>query len=587
MVTPRVSRKEREAAMYFRPELLLNGARVAASVSGGRTLMTRTAIVLISVVVILAAVPSHMAAQVSLSFTPMLIEMTAAPGETRAFEVVMMNEGRAMNADFLIYTADLAQKANGDYEVLDVGTSERSCAKWIKLSADKASIGPGETFAVRGTLTVPRGASGGRYAAVVFELIPEPRKGGPALASSTFVQRFATVVELSIPARQVQKRLDVTGFSVAHASENPAYASAYGKQAVILSAEVKNEGSIHVFARGSMILRDAAGKRLREIPLGAGRGIVIPGATVNLGSVLPAGLAPGDYVADISVKYGGLRPTSAKIPFGIRGSGAQAARAETTAVIAPFSVDPGDFDLSYPAGATAAKSLVLENQSDQAIRVEGCAMPLAFDEEGELVTGEVALSASSCAGWIELKPNVVEIKPRSRQVVRMMISIPRGESGGKYANVVFTATPVSPDKGQTWSGESGAVVSLRVGKEFSTLGKLSPVTMEDGGPSVGMVFGTIFENTGTIHVKPRASMTIKKRVMPESVPGIEYVGPGSLVEVNSIDLGEEENVVLPGGRRLFNVALSGGLEPGDYVVEFLVNYGGKSPLYVMREFTVK
>ncbi len=573
--------------MYFRPELLLNGARVAASVSGGRTLMTRTAIVLISAVVILAAIPSRMAAQVSLSFTPMLVEMTAGPGETRVFEVVMMNEGRAVNADFLIYSADLAQKTNGDYEVLDVGKSERSCAKWIKLSADKASIGPGENFAVKGTLTVPRGASGGRYAAVVFELIPEPRKGDPALASSTFVQRFATVVELSIPARQVQKRLDVTGFSAERATENPAYASTYGKHAVILSAEVKNEGSIHVFARGSMILRDAAGKRLREIPLGAGRGIVIPGATVNLGSVLPAGLAPGDYVADISVKYGGLRPASAKIPFSIGAGGAQAAKAETTAVISPFSVDPGDLDLSYPAGATAARSLVIENRSDQAIRVEGRVTPLAFDDEGELLTGEIAPSASSCAQWIELKPNVVEIKPRSRQVVRMMISIPKGESGGKYANVAFTAMPASPEKGQTWSGESGAVVFLRVGKEFSTLGKLTPITTEDGGPSVGMVFGTIFENTGTIHVKPRASMTIKKRVMPESVPGIEYVGPGSLVEVNSIDLGEEENVVLPGGRRLFNVALSGGLEPGDYVVEFLVNYGGKSPLYVMREFTVK
>jgi len=214
-------------------------------------------------------------------------------------------------------------------------------------------------------------------------------------------------------------------------------------------------------------------------------------------------------------------------------------------------------------------------------------MPLAFDDEGELVTGEVAPSVASCAQWIELKPGVVEIKPRSRQVVRMMISIPKGESGGRYANVVFTATPVSADKGQAWSGESGTVVFLRVGKEFSTLGRLAPITMEDGGPSVGTVFGTVFENTGTIHVKPRASMTIKKRVMPESIPGIEYVGPGSLVEVSSLDLGEEENVVLPGGKRIFNVALSGGLEPGDYVVEFLVNYGGKAPLYVMREFTVK
>lgn len=557
------------------------------SMLGQDGLMKRIVPISLGIIVAFVMASGYIGAQVSLSFTPMLVEMTAAPGETKPFEVIMMNESKAATAEFLIYTADLAQKRGGDYEVVDAGKSEHSCAKWIKLSADKATIGPSGAFAVKGTLSVPRGASGGRYAAVVFELVPEGRKGEPAFASSTFVQRFVTAVELTIPARQTQRRLDVTGFNVAHAAENPAYASTYGKQAVVLSAELKNEGDIHVFARGSMILRDGTGKRLREIPLGAGRGVVLPGATVSLGSVLPGGLAPGDYIADISVKYGGMRPATAKVPFSVCESGTEVAKTETAAVIAPFSVDPGDFDLSYPAGATAAKSLVIENRSDQAIRVEGRALPLAFDEEGELVSDETGASAASCAQWIELKPNVVEIKPRSRQVVRMMISIPKGESGGKYANVVFTATPVSTDKGQAWSGESGAVVFLRVGKEFSTLGALSPIMMEDGGPSVGTVFGTVFENTGTIHVKPRASMTIKKRVMPESVPGIEYVGPGSLVEVNSIDLGEEENVVLPGGKRLFNVALSGGLEPGDYVVEFLVNYGGKSPLYVMREFTVK
>ncbi len=549
--------------------------------------MTKIISILVGLIVVLTVTAGHARAQISLSFSPMLVELTMQQGSRRTFSVLVRNESKTNTASFLVYVTDLMQHLDGDYQVVDEGKREHSCSKWIKLSTDRATIGPNEVAAVTATLTVPRGESGGRYAAVAFELVPEQRKGDPAFASSTFVQRFVTVVELTIAARQVQKRLDVTGFSVKRASEEPACADAYGRQAIILSALVKNEGDIHVFARGSMILRDSTGKRLREIPLGVGRGIVIPGATVSFGSVLPAGLAPGDYVADISVKYGGLRPASAKIPFSIGESGAQVAKAKTTAVIAPFSIDPGDLDLSYPAGATAAKSLVIENRSDQAIRVEGCALPLAFDEEGELVTGEAAASTSSCAQWIELKPSVVELKPRSRQVVRMMMAIPKGESGGKYANVAFTATPVSTDNGQTWSGESGAVVFLRVGKEFSTLGKLSPVTMEDGGPSVGMVFGTIFENTGTIHVKPRASMTIKKRVMPESVPGIEYVGPGSLVEVNSIDLGEEENVVLPGGRRLFNVALSGGLEAGDYVVEFLVNYGGKSPLYVMREFTVK
>ena len=544
------------------------------------------ALLVLGLVVSLYLVAGVVGAELSISLTPLLIELPANPGETKTFSVLITNESKAETAEFLVKVADLAQKANGDYRVEDAAKSEYSCASWIVLSADRISVGPGESAAVAGRLTVPRNAFGGRYAAVVFELVPEGKQGD-ALGSTTLYYRMVTAIEVLISSPKTTREIAVSGFSVLFARDNASYAGSFGEEALILVAKIRNQGNGHVIARGTLTLRDSAGRRLRQIPLGTGRGLILPRSEVNLVSVLPAGLSPGQYVADISVTYGGRRPAVAKIPFSVASDLATNKTPSIQATIAPFSVDPGDLDLSYPAGATAAKSLVIENRSDQAIRVEGRAMPLAFDEEGELVPDETAAFASSCAQWIELKPNVVEIKPRSRQVVRMMISIPKGEAGGKYANVVFTATPASADKGQAWSGESGAVVFLRVGKEFSTLGKLSPITMEDAGPSVGTVFGTVFENTGTIHVKPRASMTIKKRVMPESVPGIEYVGPGSLVEVNSIDLGEEENVVLPGGRRLFNVAFSGGLEPGDYVVEFLVNYGGKSPLYVMREFTVK
>ena len=410
--------------MYLWFELFRCTDRTSRS---GHTLMRRACSVLTSVAVVLVIASSYANAQVSLSFTPMLVELTAAPGSVRTFEIVVTNESKASAANFRVYTADIAQKPNGDYEVVDQGTSEYSCAKWMKLSVDRVTAAPSQSSAVKVAMTVPRGASGGKYAAVMFELIPEERKGEPAFASSTFVQRFVTVVELSIPARQVKKRLDVTGFNVAHASEQPVYSSMYGKQAIILSAEVKNEGDIHVNARGSMLLRDGTGKRLREIPLGAGRGILIPDATVNLGSVLPGGLAPGDYIADISVKYGGMRPATAKIPFTVEETGAKVAKTETLAHIAPFSVDPEQLDLTGIPGATVARALVVENRSDQAIRIEGRVAPLAFDDEGELILGEVEESAISCADWIELRPDVVEIRPRARQVVRMMLSIPKGE----------------------------------------------------------------------------------------------------------------------------------------------------------------
>ncbi len=534
----------------------------------------------------LAARPAAVEAQTQVSFTPLLTQLTLMPGSVSNFEVVVTNTGKVAPAEFSVYAADITQKPNGEYEVLPAGKSQYSCASWIKLSTQSLKVGPGSTGAVACTVSVPRSASGGRYAAIVLEMAPEPKRDTGALGSTAVVQRFVSVVELTVPTRTLQRRLDITGFTASSAADKPAYVSKYGTSALILTLQVSNPGTVHVFADARMILRDAAGKRLREIPLGSGRGIVLPASTVSMTSVLPAGLAAGDYTADVMVYYGGVRPATAKIPFTVDEGTASASKAEITAVIAPFSADPDEFDLTYPAGATAARSVVIHNRSDQTIRVTGRASALSYDSEGQIVLDQVD-SPSSCAQWIKLNPEAVDIKPGAKQVVRMTIVIPKGEAGGKYANLVFTATPVDGVEGDAWAGETGTTITLRVGKEFITSGELSSITVEDGGPSVGRVFGTVFTNTGTIHVKPSTSVTIKRRIMPEPIPGIEYIGRGSLENVAQLNLGEELSPVLPGGTRELFVAMSGDLEPGDYVVEFLVNYGGETPLYQVHEFSLK
>jgi hypothetical protein len=551
-------------------------------------------------------------AQVSISLTPLLIELAGAPGETKSFNILLVNESKAATAHFRVFATDVIQRSNGDYRVVEQGESEYSCARWIKLSREEATLGPGEALSVDGKLAIPRAVYGGRYAAVVFELAPEKRKDGEEVfASAEFVQRFATVIEVSIPAPRVRKALSVSGFSVRAAAENPRYAAAYGNDALILVGEVRNEGNTHVFARGSLTLRDGSGKRLRQIPLGSGRGLVLPEATVNLVSVLPSGLAPGNYIADISVKYGGMRPALAKVPFTVSSSGAETRGAGGETKLAPFSVEPASLDLTYPAGAVAARSIVVKNESDVPLHVEGKALPLAYDEEGELVQDESTLAATpskwSCAGWIELKPSSMDIRPGGQQVVRVTISIPRDQAGGRYANLVFTATPSgegggagrgeagsrasaetpSPRETPAWAGEAGAVVSLTVGKQVEKIAELSELRIEDGGPSVGLIFSTVFKNTGTTHVKPQVTFGIKRHVVPESVPGVEYVGPGSWEDVDSVDLGELENTVLPGGTRLLRAGYARALESGRYMVEVTVRYGGKAPLYVSREFEVR
>lgn len=539
-------------------------------------------------VLILMVACSSARAQSSLNLSPMLVELTAAPGTAQDFAVTLVNESSTRPAHVRIYVTDVGQRSDGEYSILDKGTSPWSCAGWMELGVQEAIVEAKRSLTVTCKLKVPRGASGGRYAAIVFELVPE-KPVASAVVRSTVIQKFVAIVELSIPARQVKKALTISEFSVRRVEENSVAAQDYGSSAVIFAAEVKNEGDIHVAARGRIILRDGQGKRLREMPLGGGRCVVLPGAAINLRSVLRAGLSPGDYVAEVTVDYGVTRPARVRVPFRIDELAVEAGVGDMIMPIANLSVEPTELDLAYPAGATAARSLIVENQSSQVIRVEGRALDLSFDEDGDLVLDGIESASASCADWVELRPSSFELKPGARQVVRMVIAIPKGVSGGRYANVAFSSAPVAQgghSSDPVWSGENGTVVFLRVGTVFDAQGELDPISIVDSAPSTGMVFRTVFRNVGNIHVKPTSSMILKKRVMPKSVEGMEYIGTGQLVVVDSLDLGEEATVVLPGGSRALNVALNTRPDPGDYVVEFVVGYGGETPLVQTLEFTV-
>ena len=166
-------------------------------------------------------------------------------------------------------------------------------------------------------------------------------------------------------------------------------------------------------------------------------------------------------------------------------SGTEVAKVETTAVIAPFSVDPEMLDLSGIPGATVARPVVIENRSDQTIRVEARATTLAFDDEGELITEETESSAPSCADWIEVKPSVVEVRPGKASSADDAFYT-QGRVRRKvckhniYCNTVSEDTSTTPASSE-WSGKP-YVVFLAVGKEFEVMGELTPITIVDGGP---------------------------------------------------------------------------------------------------------
>jgi len=510
----------------------------------------------------------------TVSFAPMLTELTLAPGSSGQFTVMLRNDSADKTVECSIYAADIQQRPDGQYRLAEAGGSAYSAVPFIQLSADRAEVGPGEVHTVVATVTVPWGVSGGRYAAVVFELEPEARADQSGAASTAVVQRLMSVVEVTIPGRQTQSRLDIVGFSALGAEQRPSFARQYGPDTMALEASVRNSGEVHVFARGTFVLRDASGRRLLETPIGGGRGIVLPGATVSLATILPRGLAPGGYVADISVSYGGARRATARVPFTVDSVGdvvvggtGETAGGGQMAAIASLSVSPAELELSYMAGATITRTLTVENLSDQSIQVEVRVAALAVDGQ--------AASAPSCEGWIQLWPERFAVAPGARQTVQMILSIPEGEWGGRYASILLDAQPMGD--GQSWSVQTGSQVYLCVGRDVPLEAELGRVEFEDSGPTAGTVAGVVLANTGAAHFRPRTTV----QLMAESE------GTGSWVMVGSMELSDEAEPLLPGATRALLAPLPSGLEPGRYQVRFLVECEAGRVLTAEGELTVE
>src|SRR5690606_22619197 len=143
----------------------------------------------------------------------------------------------------------------------------------------------------------------------------------------------------------------------------------------LLYADLTNESNIHVLGRGTLHIRNAEGRKVREIPLGQGRGVVLPDATLRFSSILPAGLPPGTYTVQAVINYGGLRPAIAQREFTIDGPALEASAFHGGPAL-QLSVQPTQLELSIPVGARRVESITVQNFEEVPIRITGRAQPL-------------------------------------------------------------------------------------------------------------------------------------------------------------------------------------------------------------------
>ena len=205
-----------------------------------------------------------------------------------------------------------------------------------------------------------------------------------------------------------------------------------------------------------------------------------------------------------------------------------------------ITISPLTFELSANPGDTITNTIKIYNPTDSIISIK--METEDFKPIGE--TGQVIVTPEeeiiySLKKWVKTRPTEFTLEPKEQKFVDFTIEVPENaEPGGKYGSVLASTTGVIGETpvGLAIGQKVGALLLLTVAGEV----KESLVTKEFTAPSF-LEYGPVtflmrFENTGTVHVRPRGFVTITnwlgKKVADVEFPQLNVI-PGAIRKVET------------------------------------------------------
>lgn len=508
---------------------------------------------------------SSVGAQTDLSimYAPMVLELVGERGTSVPFEITILNDSQFATAHFQADVFGLSESRSGVYNLRKVDDWEYGASSWVELSETEFTVQPGEYYVLRGLVRIPRQAPPSGYATVVAVLVPEEAPEDVA-ASTSYFQQFPVALEITI-GQNHRRSAFISEFRVIPTGSSPELSVAYGRDALLFLASLENDGDVHVRGKGQLIIRDMQGRRIRTVPLGTGRGVIIPQATLDFGSVV-RGLAPGEYEIEARIDYGGHRPAVARTTLEIDADeskmleivGGRALRVD---------VAPARIELALQRQGYRAATVTLTNHDTVDVRFKVYAEELLHDFDGSPVTVEPGVVLPySAAAWVQVRPDEFVLRPGQRRNIVIGFQVPEFEDGGRYTRIRIQAEPAEPEE----DADASVVITDLDVSAFLSLGTqlVRSIAVDElyweQIPNTPFVrVGMLVQNTGNIHFPVEGRVTLLRHI-----PAFEEIFDDlivqhderwDVVEQKAADVSSEP--ALPGESRFVQVALDTPFEP--------------------------
>ncbi len=535
------------------------------------------------------AMPAQGQGDFRVMLSPNLMKVELRPGSRSTLSFSLSNNNKELPVSIRVFLKDFGQGARGQYLLSDTAMPH-SCISWLELPDTLFELAPNSSHEVLVPVQVPHRAMGGAYGAVVFEIMPQrPPPGAGRLGSSVYRFKMPAFVEITIKRPGgVLKRLESGEIIIRTPETDDKLAKLHGPDHILVATEIKNTGNILVEAKGQLIIRNEEGRLIRRVPMGAGRGAILPGAKTYLRSIIKR-LNPGTYSLRAIMQYGGHSPAISLTNFEV--SRRAATQTGDLDVSVPLEVDvrPQQINLSAPVNAFRAFSVALINRESFPVDVDVKLGQIYHDLHGQMWTSPSADSGRAVAGWLSYEPTAFTIAPNRRQTVRVTMNVPDTASGGYYGCMLFTTQ--SADTAAEAAGflpsELFLPIGVKVPPHFEYAGEIIGIEIEETAAQ-GATLKPVFLNTGNVHTTVRGFATIQMWAEEKSVvDSLVVLSKPKFEDVGRVEIEADSVLILPGEPRMLSSETMELLPPGRYRAKVEISFGSKEPATGEKEFVIK
>lgn len=250
-----------------------------------------------------------------LEISPPVIELAADPGQTVTATIRVRN----VTAGQLIAKGKADDFGAGEDEsgqpkllLEETGATRYSLKYWVSGVPD-LRLASQEVKTTTVNIKVPQNAEpGGHFGVIRFTAVPPDLDGtGVALSASV-----GTLVLLKVSG-PITEKLGVAEFSSMKnmGGKNAAKTSFFEHGPIGFVVRLKNEGSVHEKAKGSIEVTNTFGKKVGSIAVNAKGGNVLPDSVRRFEQSLDKKQLFGRYTAKLAMTYSGEKKLEAKMSF--------------------------------------------------------------------------------------------------------------------------------------------------------------------------------------------------------------------------------------------------------------------------------